>query len=108
MEENGVLSETELQTLTAQYPKSGSASFEDENGVMVTIYLKKMERSVYVGADNLLSKKDSLTAGEFLIKNLWIGGYAKEKIIADLETLKNATQTMLPLLFAKSGELKKN
>ena len=108
MQENGTLEENELTELAVKFPKFTTATFEDEDGVLVTVYLKKMERGIYVGADNLLSKKDSLTAGEFLLKNLWIGGYDKTKIIDSLESLKNCTQTILPLLFAKSGELKKN
>lgn len=104
----GELSEEEVAKLKAQYPGLRTAYFEnDETGEAACVYLKKIGRNEYV-AGNKFYSKDELTCAEYLLKNLWVGGFDKEEVIKDIDWLKNCAATILPVLFVKSGYLKKN
>lgn len=104
----GELSEQELKDLLIKYPESTSAVFETSKGEIVVVYLKRLEREVFVAGNKFMNTKDELTTGEYLLKNLWIAGYSKEEIIKDWETLANCSVTIIPLLYVKAGVLKKN
>lgn len=104
----GQLTEEEVTELVAKYPNSYAAIFELETGEKACIYLKKIEREIFVQGNKFMSTKDELTTCEYLLKNIWIGGYAIESIIKDFDALKNCAATIIPVLFVKAGELKKN
>ena len=104
----GQLSEEEVQILVNMHPKSSSALFENENGDMVCVYLKKVEREIFTAANKIYASKDEITTCEYLLKNIWIGGYSVESILKDFDALKNCAATIMPVLFVKAGELKKN
>lgn len=104
----GQLSEEDVQKLVAQYPKSSSAIFENGNGELVCVYLKKVEREVFTAANKIYSVKDEVTTAEYLLKNIFIGGYPVDEILKDFDCLKNCAGTIMPVLFVKAGELKKN
>ncbi|CAB4126718.1 hypothetical protein UFOVP87_9 [uncultured Caudovirales phage] len=104
----GQLSEEEVTALVTKYPKSYAAVFENEQGENVCVYLKKIEREVFVQGNKFMSSKDELTTCEYLLKNIWIAGYPVEDILKDFDALKNCAATIIPVLFVKAGELKKN
>lgn len=104
----GQLSEEEVKALVEKYPKSYAAIFETESGESACIYLKKVEREIFVQGNKFMSAKDELTTCEYLLKNIWIGGYPVDEILKDFEALKNCAATIIPVLFVKAGELKKN
>lgn len=104
----GELGEQELKDLVQKYPKSDAAIFENEDGEKVCIYMKKLEREIYVQGNKIYNQKDELTTTEYLLQNLWIAGYPKEKVIKEFDALKNCAATIIPILWVKAGELKKN
>jgi hypothetical protein len=104
----GQLSEEDVKTLVAMNPKSSSAIFENGEGQMVCIYLKKVEREIFTAANKIYAAKDEVTTAEYLLKNIHIGGYAVDAILKDFDALKNCAATIMPVLFVKAGELKKN
>ena len=104
----GQLSEDDVKILVNMNPKSSSALFENENGELVCIYLKKVEREIFTAANKIYSAKDEITTCEYLLKNIWIGGYPVDAILKDFDALKNCAATIMPVLFVKAGELKKN
>lgn len=104
----GELNKEELDALVLKYPKSSAAIFENENGEKCVVYLKKVDRENFVLGNKLLNTKDEVTVCEFLLKNLWIAGVSADEILKDFEALKNCTATIMPLLYVKAGELKKN
>ena len=108
MEIKGELTEEQLQMLVAQYPKSSAAIFENGKEEKVCVYLKKVEREIFVAGNKIYSSKDEITTCEYLLKNLWIAGVPQEEIIKDFEALKNCAATIIPMLYVKAGELKKN
>ena len=104
----GQLSEEDVAKLVNMHPKSSSAIFENGEGEMVCVYLKKVEREIFTAANKIYASKDEVTTAEYLLKNIWIGGYSVDAILKDFDALKNCAATIMPVLFVKAGELKKN
>lgn len=104
----GELSEQELKDLVAKYPKCTTAIFRNGDGELVAVYLKKVEREIFVQGNKFLNQKDEITTAEFLLKNLRIAGVSSEEIIKDFDSLKNCAATIIPVLYVVAGELKKN
>ena len=104
----GQLSEDDVKKLVNMHPKSSSAIFENEEGEMFCVYLKKVDREIFTAANKIYNSKDEVTTAEYLLMNIWIGGYPVEAILKDFDALKNCAATIMPVLFVKAGELKKN
>ena len=79
----------------------------DELTEYATIFMRKLDRTTFQVASKLILK-DELQAVEMLIKNLRIGGDDATKITNDFEALRCASNTVLPMLQAREGTLKKN
>lgn len=84
-----------------------SLPMPDDSGKTVTIFLRKMDRLVYKTVSALI-QKESLMGVESLLRQLYIGGDNLESIINDFDLLRSAESTIVELLQAKQGELKKN
>lgn len=96
-----------IAELKAKYGTVYTLSVQDSTDKIITVYLRKMDRLVYKTVSALI-QKDSLMGVESLLKQLYIGGDNIEAIINDFDALRNAESTLVELLQAKQGELKKN
>ena len=97
MDENKFIPGADTWTLTVN----------DKNGKPVTIHLKDLDRTTYKVVSTLVAK-DELQGVESLLNSLWIGGDDVKLITQDFKALRNASVTILPMLQAEAGELKKN
>lgn len=79
----------------------------DDETEFATVFLRKLDRDTYKMASKLI-QKDELQGVEFLIKTLRIGGDSAAKINEDFDALRSAASSILPMLIAKEGSLKKN
>jgi hypothetical protein len=101
------VSKKELEKLIGEHGKIFTVSFEDEDEKEKTVYLKKMNKTIYKSSSALI-EKDELTGLESLIKNLWVAGDPFQPIVDDLDALRNFGATIMPMISAKAGTLKKN
>lgn len=79
----------------------------EEGTEIATVFLKKLDRLTYKVAAGLI-QKDELQAVEMLIKALRIGGDEAKLITEDFDALRSASNSIIPLLQAREGSLKKN
>lgn len=79
----------------------------DEETEFATVFLKKLDRPTYKVVSALI-QKDELNGVESLIKSLRIGGDEATAITDNFDALRSASLSLIPMLSAKQGELKKN
>lgn len=108
----GELTGDQLELLKNQNPGLKAVVFlnqeTDEKGV---VYIKKITRTIFATALSIDDNKDKLTLGEYLLKNLRVGGMEESEVINDLDWLRNWSAVAQTLIWAKGGvidELKKN
>jgi hypothetical protein len=105
----GELPKEQLDLLINQYPGLKSIEFyHQETDEKAVVYIKKITRDIYATALNIDDKKDKLTLGEYLLKNLRVGGMDSKEIIEDIDWLRNWSAIAQTLIWAKGGEIKKN
>jgi hypothetical protein len=66
-----------------------------------------MDRIAYKSVSALIAK-DELMGVESFLKTLYVGGDDVAKITDDFTALRSAAISILPMLQAEAGELKKN
>lgn len=96
-----------IAELKAKHGTVYTLTVHDSTDKPITVYLRKMDRLVYKTVSALI-QKDELTGVESLLRQLYIGGDNLESIINDFDLLRSAESTIVELLQAKQGELKKN
>jgi hypothetical protein len=101
------MEQTIEQQLKEKYGTFYTLTVEDRSGKEITVFLRQMDRLVYTTVSALI-QKDSLRGMESLLKQLWIGGDDVNAIISDLDALRSAEITLIEILQAKQGSLKKN
>lgn len=79
---------------------------EDEKQ-KATIFLRKMDRLCYQSVSKLMAK-DELMAVESLLKTLHVGGDKVELITDNFDALRAAANSVVEIIQAKEGVLKKN
>lgn len=97
----------ELEALKKKHSEVYTLTVKNKEGKPVTVYLKEIDRIIYKVVSALI-QKDELTGIESMLKSLWIGGDAVEKITDDFKALRNAGATLMPMIETEAGELKKN
>lgn len=78
----------------------------NRQGQPITIYLREMDRIAYKTVSGLIAK-DELMGVESFLRTLCVEGDVNA-IINDFKALRSAAMTILPMLTAEAGELKKN
>lgn len=98
-----------IEEIKAKYPSQDifTLSVKSKSGLDITIYLREMDRVVYKAVSSLI-QKDELMGVESFLKSLYVGGDDVKLIIDDFCALRSAAMTILPMLSAEAGELKKN
>lgn len=97
----------ELDELKKKYGDVYTLTVNNSKGEPVTVFLKEMDRQSYK-SNTALIQKDELLGAEGILRSLWVGGDDVTKITDDFKALRNASVTIIPLLVAEAGELKKN
>jgi hypothetical protein len=99
---------TNIEELKAKFPGVDiyTLTVNNSQGAPITVYLREMDRLAYKTVSGLM-QKDELQGMESLLKQLCIEGDVSA-IISDFKALRSATKTLLPMLQAEDGELKKN
>lgn len=97
----------ELSKLKEQHGTVYTLTVPVDEGEEVTVYLKKLDRPTYSAVSKII-QKDELQATEVLLKNLYVGGAPLDKITGDFDALRSASNSVVPILEAKEGSLKKN
>lgn len=100
-EEITALNKLHGQTYTLHIP------LNDELTEHATMYLKKITRPVYEIVVKALQKSE-LDAATIMINSLWVGGDPATSITENFDALRSATMALVPMLTARTGELKKN
>ena len=98
-----------IEEIKAAYPgqEIWTLTVNDKTGAPITVHLRELDRTTYKVVSALVAK-DELQGVESLLKTLHVGGDDVNKITNDFKALRNASVTILPLLQAEAGELKKN
>ena len=99
----------ELEKLKAKYGTVYTLTVptNDEETEHATVYLRKIDRVVYNSVTKII-QKDEMLGTESLLKSLWIGGDDVKKITENFDALRSASISLMPLIVAKEGSLKKN
>ena len=97
-----------IDELKAKYPSSDiwTLTVKNKKGDAITIHLREMDRIAYKTVSALIAK-DEMMGVESFLNTLCVDGDVKE-ITQDFTALRNAAVTILPMLTAEAGELKKN
>jgi hypothetical protein len=97
-----------IEELKAKYPNSDiwTLTVKNKHNVDISIYLREMDRIAYKVVSGLIAK-DELQGVESFLRTLCVHGDV-EGIISDFKALRSAAITILPMLTAEAGELKKN
>jgi hypothetical protein len=101
------VSKKEIGELKVKYGEIHTLTVNNKNGEPVTMILREIDRTVYKSISAIM-QKDEMLGVEALLKNLRVGGDKLEAITEDFKALRNASVTVIPLLEAETGELKKN
>ena len=98
-----------IEEIKIKYPNQDifTLSVKNKQGESITIYLREMDRIAYKSVSALIAK-DELMGVESFLKTLYVGGDEVTKITDDFQALRSAAMTILPMLQAEAGELKKN
>lgn len=82
---------------------------DEPGGPVATMYLKKLTRPVYEIVQKAIAKSE-LDAAIIMINSLWVAGDDRKLITEseDVDVLRCAANTLVPMLTARTGELKKN
>lgn len=98
----------QIEKLKAQYGCDiFTLTVKNKLGEPLTVFLKELDRVTYK-SNSALIQKDEMLGVEGLLRSLWVGGDEVSKIINDFKALRSAAVTLVPLLEAEAGELKKN
>lgn len=97
-----------IEELKSKYPgvEIYTLSVVNKQGATLTVYLREMDRIAYKTVSGLIAK-DELMGVESFLRTLCVHGDV-EAIINDFKALRSAAMTILPMLTAEAGELKKN
>lgn len=97
-----------IEEIKMKYPSVDiwTLSVKSKKGETLTIHLREMDRVVYKAVSSLI-QKDELMGVESFLKSLCVDGDVNA-IIDDFYALRSAAMTILPMLSAEAGELKKN
>jgi hypothetical protein len=97
-----------IEEIKMKYPNVDiwTLSVKSKKGDTLTIHLREMDRVVYKAVSSLI-QKDELMGVESFLKSLCVDGDV-QAIIDDFYALRSAAMTILPMLSAEAGELKKN
>ncbi len=101
------MEQTTEQQLKEKYGTVYTLSVKDSNEKTITVFLRKLDRTAYSSTSAII-QKDALRGIESLLKTLWIGGDDVNLIIDDFEALRSAEVTLIEMIQAKQGILKKN
>lgn len=101
------MKEVNIEELKSKHGTVYTLTVEDSKGKEITVYLKEMDRVAFKAISSFM-QKDEITGTESMLKSLYVGGDDINLIIGDLQAIRNAGVTMLPILQTKTGELKKN
>lgn len=98
-----------IEEIKSKYPNSDIWTLEvkSKRGEPIIIHLREMDRIAYKSVSALIAK-DELMGVESFLKTLWVGGDDVKLITDDFSALRSAAITILPMLQAEAGELKKN
>lgn len=98
-----------IEEIKAKYPSSDifTLTVKSKKGQDITIYLRELDRVAYKSVSALI-QKDELLGVESFLKTLYVGGDDVALITDDFTALRSAAMTILPMLSAEAGELKKN
>jgi hypothetical protein len=98
-----------IEEIKAKYPNSDIWTLEvkSKKGEPIVIHLREMDRVAYKSVSALIAK-DELMGVESFLKTLYVGGDDVAKITDDFTALRSAAISILPMLQAEAGELKKN
>ena len=98
-----------IEEIKSKYPNSDifTLAVKNKKGDTITIHLREMDRIAYKSVSALIAK-DELMGVESFLKTLYVGGDEVALVIDDFVALRNASITILPMLQAEAGELKKN
>jgi hypothetical protein len=98
-----------IEEIKMKYPNSDifTLAVKNKKGETITIHLREMDRITYKSVSALIAK-DELMGVESFLKTLYVGGDEVSLVIDDFVALRNASVTILPMLQAEAGELKKN
>lgn len=99
---------TTIEEIRTKYPNSDiwTLTVKNKHDEAITIYLREMDRIAYKVVSSLIAK-DELQGVESFLRTLCVKGDVEE-IINDFKALRSAAITILPMLTAEAGELKKN
>jgi hypothetical protein len=98
-----------IEEIKTKYPSAEiwTLTVNSKSGEPITVHLREMDRIAYKSVSALIAK-DELMGVESFLKTLYVGGDEVSKITDDFKALRNAGVTILPMLQAEAGELKKN
>ena len=99
----------QLESLKAKYGTVYTLTVptNEEETEHATVSLKKVDRLIYNSVTKII-QKDEMLGTESLIKSLWIGGDDVKLITDNFDALRSASISLMPLIQAKEGSLKKN
>lgn len=98
-----------IEEIKSKYPNSDIWTLEvkSKKGMPIVIHLREMDRVAYKSVSALIAK-DELMGVESFLKTLYVGGDDVTMITDDFTALRSAAISILPMLQAEAGELKKN
>jgi hypothetical protein len=98
-----------IEEIKMKYPNSDiwTLAVKSKNGDTITVHLRELDRIAFKSVSALIAK-DELLGVESFLKTLWVGGDDVKLITDDFTALRSAAITILPMLQAEAGELKKN
>lgn len=99
---------TNIEELKAKHPGVDiyTLTVNNKQGVPITVHLREMDRLAYKTVSALIAK-DELMGVESFLHTLCVEGDVNA-ITSDFKALRSAAMTILPMLQAEAGELKKN
>ncbi len=99
---------TNIEEIKSKYPgvEIYTLKVNNSKGEPVSVMLREMDRLAYQTVSKLIAK-DELQGVESFLKQLCVDGDVNA-IISDFKALRSAAMTILPMLKAEEGELKKN
>ena len=98
-----------IEEIKSKYPNSDiwTLSVKSKSGDLITVHLRELDRIAFKSVSALIAK-DELLGVESFLKTLHVGGDDVKLITDDFTALRSAAITILPMLQAEAGELKKN